>query len=70
MHLVYLNVDYFRRDLCGILYNEDVINISGVMLFVSSSCNFVPYSMVLPVAVDTVEHCTDDGRVWRPKHVE
>ena len=25
----------------------------------------------VPVAVDTVEHCTpDDGRVWGPKHVE
>ena len=25
----------------------------------------------VPVAVDTVEHCTpDDGRVCRPKHVE
>ena len=24
-----------------------------------------------PVAVHTVEHCApDDGRVWRPKHVE
>ena len=25
----------------------------------------------VPVAVDTVDHCTpDDGCVWRPKHVE
>jgi len=25
----------------------------------------------VPASVDTVEHCTpDDGRVWRPKHVE
>ena len=24
----------------------------------------------VPVAVDTVEHCTpDDGCIWRPKHV-
>jgi len=25
----------------------------------------------VPVTADTVEHCTpDEGRVWRPKHVE
>jgi len=31
----------------------------------------VPILWFVPVAVDTVEHCTpDDGRVWRPKHVE
>jgi len=35
------------------------------------SCNFIPYSMIVPVAVDAVELCTpDDGRVCSPKHVE
>ena len=30
-----------------------------------------PILWFVPVAVDTVEHCTPyDGRVWRPKHVE
>ena len=25
----------------------------------------------VPVAVDTVEHCTpEDGSIWRPEHVE
>ena len=29
------------------------------------------YSMIVPVAVDTVKRFTpDDGRVCRPKHVE
>ena len=37
----------------------------------TSSHDNLRQPMIVPVAVDTVEHCTpDDGRVRRPKHVE
>ena len=42
---------------------------------VSATCSLEQVAVTIlwfvPVAVDTVEHCTpDDGCVWRPKHVE
>ena len=37
----------------------------------TSSRDNLRQPMIVPLAVDTVEHCTpDDGRVCRPKHVE
>ena len=55
---------------CVIIYTRDYRSQCLAPSGTSSRDN-LRQPMIVPVAVDTVEHCTpDDGRVRRSKHVE